>query len=190
MTDNTEVQRIKEIKKKYRKYKYTRLTPHTREKFLEKLKETANVSLAADLVGINRIRAYQLKKKDKEFSDLWDEAIEIGTDMLEYKARIRAMDGVKRPVFYKGEECGYITEYSDRLMETLLAAHRPGKYNRSMVDLPQGAEIIISVKTSGNAESKAIDVTPRQIEEEEVAITDDEIVCRCQPPIFCFQFQN
>ena len=69
---------------------------------MEKLKETANVSLAADLVGINRIRAYQLKKKDKEFSDLWDEAIEIDTDNLEYKARQRAMDGVKRPVFYMG----------------------------------------------------------------------------------------
>ena len=130
MNDNAEEKRIKEVEKKHRKYKYTRLTPHTREKFLEKLKETANISLAADLVGINRIRAYQLKKKDKEFSDLWDEAIEIGTDMLEYKARIRAMDGVKRPVFYKGEECGYITEYSDRLMETLLAAHLPGNANR------------------------------------------------------------
>lgn len=101
MNDNAEEKRIKEVEKKHRKYKYTRLTPHTREKFLEKLKETANISLAADLVGINRIRAYQLKKKDKEFSDLWDEAIEIGTDMLEYKARIRAMDGVKRPVFLR-----------------------------------------------------------------------------------------
>jgi hypothetical protein len=37
--------------------------------------------------------------------------------------------------------------------------------------MPQGAEIIISVKTSGNAESKAIDITPPQIEEEE-ALTE------------------
>ena len=108
MTDNTEVKRIKEIKKKYRKYKYTRLTPHTRAKFLEKLKETANVSLAAELVGVNRIRAYQIKKEDKEFAEAWEEAIEIGIDNLEYEARRRAMHGTSKPVFYKGEVCGHI----------------------------------------------------------------------------------
>ena len=109
---------------------FTRWTPVAREKFLEKLKKTANVSLAADLIGVNRRRAYQEKKEDKEFAEAWEEALEIGTDNLEYKARQRAMDGVKRPVFYKGKKCGYITEYSDKLMDTLLAAHRPAKYHR------------------------------------------------------------
>jgi len=173
MTDNTKDKRIKEIEKKYRKYKYTRLTPHTREKFLEKLKETANVSLAAELVGVNRIRAYQIKKEDKEFAEAWEEAIEIGIDNLEYEARRRAMHGTSKPVFYKGEVCGHIQEYSDKLMEVLLAAHRPGKYNRSLTDLPPGSEIHIGLKTpKGTKQVNPIDVTPKQIEEEEVAITD------------------
>ena len=174
MTDEiekTEEERELEIRARHIEYVNTRLTPLTREKFLQKLKETANVSLSADLVGISRVRAYQVKKKDKAFTEAWDEAIEIGVDNLEYEARRRAMHGTKKPVFYKGEICGHIQEYSDKLMEVLLAAHRPGKYNRSLVDLPQGAEIIISLKTSGNAESKAIDITPLHIEEEE-ALTE------------------
>ncbi len=131
------------------------------------------MSLSADLVGISRVLAYQVKKKDKAFAEAWDEAIEIGIDNLEYEARRRAMNGTKRPVFYKGKVCGHIQEYSDKLMETLLAAHRPSKYNRSMVDLPRGAEIVINIRTpDGTKPVNPIDVTPKQIEEEEVAITD------------------
>ena len=176
MTDEiekTEEERELEIRARHIEYVNTRLTPLTREKFLQKLKETANVSLSADLVGISRVRAYQVRKKDKAFAEAWDEAIEIGVDNLEYEARRRAMDGTKRPVFYKGKVCGHIQEYSDKLMETLLAAHRPSKYNRSMV-VPQGAKIVINIRTPDGTTKplKPTDVTPKQIEEEEVAITD------------------
>jgi len=172
MTDNTKDKRIKEIEKKYRTYKYTRLTPLTREKFLRNIIEGANVSKAAALVGINRIRAYQIKKEDKEFSDLWDEAMEIATDYLEEEARRRAMHGTRRPVFYKGEICGYMREYSDKLMEILLRGHRGQRYDRNLTDLPPGSEIIIAIKTADGKDVKPIDVIPKQIEEEEVAITD------------------
>ena len=59
-------------------------------------------------------------------------------------------------------------------MEVLLAAHRPGKYNRSSTDIPQGARIIINVSNPDGSKEpvKAINVIPKQIEEEEVAITD------------------
>jgi len=172
-TDKTEEERIREIKEKHIEYVNTRLTPVTREKFLQKLKETANVSLSADLVGISRVRAYQVRKKDKAFAEAWDEAIEIGIDNLEHEARRRAMHGTSKPVFYKGEVCGHIQEYSDKLMEVLLAAHRPGKYNRSLTDLPPGSKIVIAIETPDGTESaKPINVTPKQIEEEEVAITD------------------
>jgi DNA-binding transcriptional regulator YdaS (Cro superfamily) len=148
-----------------------KLTPHAREEFLEMLKRTCNVSKSARLIGISRRRAYQVRKKDKEFAKAWAEAIEIATDTLEEEARRRAMDGVDRPQFYQGKICGYIKEYSDKLMDTLLAAHRPAKYRPSMLDLPPGAEIRIGIKTPDNAESKAIDVTPKQIEEEQ-ALTE------------------
>jgi len=168
----TEEERIREIKEKHIEYVNTRLTPIAREKFLQKLKETANVSLSADLVGISRVRAYQVRKKDKAFAEAWDEAIEIGTDNLEYEARHRAMHGVSKPVFYKGEVCGYIQEYSDKLLEMLLRGRRGQIYDRNLTDLPPGSEIIIALKTADGKDAKPIDVIPKQIEEEEVAITD------------------
>ena len=41
--------------------------------------------------------------------------------------RRRAIEGVDKPVFYMGEECGYITEYSD----TMLAMLANGTHRRS-----------------------------------------------------------
>ncbi len=169
--EKTEEEREEEIRARHIEYVNTRLTPLAREKFLQKLKETANVSLSADLVGISRVRAYQVRKKDKAFAEAWDEAIEIGIDNLEHEARRRAMHGTSRPQFYKGEICGYIQEYSDKLIEFLLAAGRPQKYRPNMLDLPPGSKIVIGIKTPEGQESKAIDVTPKQIEEEQT-ITD------------------
>ena len=168
--EKTEEEIEEEIRARHIEYVNTRLTPLAREKFLQKLKETANVSLSADLVGISRVRAYQVRKKDKAFAEAWDEAIEIGIDNLEHEARRRAMHGTRKPVFYKGEICGYMREYSDKLMEILLRGHRGQRYDRNLTDLPPGSEIIIALKTADGKDAKPIDVIPKQLEEE--AITD------------------
>lgn len=163
--------REKEIRATHIEYGNARLTPVTREKFLKKLRETGNVSLAAALVGVSRRRAYQYKKKDKEFAKRWDEAREIGLDNIEHEAVRRSTKGVTKPVFYKGQICGFIQEYSDKLLEMLLRGRRGRVYDRTITDLPPGSEIAIIIRTGDGKEGKAIDVTPKQIEEE-VAITD------------------
>ncbi len=57
-----------------------------------------------------------------------DEALEEGTDLLDAEARRRAVIGIDKPVFYKGEVVGSITKYSDSLLMFLLKAHRPQKF--------------------------------------------------------------
>lgn len=99
-----------------------------KEKFLETLAQTGNVSKSAKKVGITRRRAYQVRHEDTEFSTLWDEAIEIAADALEEEARRRAVTGVLDPVFYKGDKVGAIRKYSDVLLIVLLKATRPEKY--------------------------------------------------------------
>ncbi len=160
-----------EIRLTHRKHVLTILTPDAREKFLEKIRENGNITLAAALVGVSRQRAYQIRDKDKEFAKSWDEAIEIATDNLEHEARRRAMQGTVKPVYYKGQVCGYMQEYSDKLMDTLLAAHRPGKYRPNVGDLPPGSEIAIIIRTGDGKQGQAIDVTPGEPEEEE-ALTE------------------
>lgn len=106
----------------------TKLTPEKAAKFLTVLADTANVTKAAKTIRMARAYLYQLKAKDKRFSAAWDEAIKHGTAALEDEAARRAMEGTLRPVFYKGEKCGTVREYSDTLLIFLLKARDPEKY--------------------------------------------------------------
>jgi len=105
-----------------------RTTDHARQTFLETLRDTANASAAARAASVNRRTGYNWRDENPEFAADWDEALEEATDALEAEARRRALDGVAKPVFYQGEECGTVQEYSDTLMTLLLKAHRPDKY--------------------------------------------------------------
>jgi hypothetical protein len=84
------------------------------------------VAAACRAAGVERATAY--RDRDPRFAAAWDEAAEDGTDLLELECRRRAVEGVDRPVFYKGQQVGTVKEYSDRLLIFLLKANRPEKY--------------------------------------------------------------
>lgn len=58
-------------------------------------------------------------------------AIEEGTDRLEDAARERAIDGVQKPVFYRGKVVGTRIVYSDMLLMALLNARRSERFKYS-----------------------------------------------------------
>lgn len=96
--------------------------------FLDELRETCNVTLAARAAGMSLSTCYKHRRDDVLFAERWDEAINEAVDMLEHEAHRRAFKGTQEPVFYQGVECGYVTKYSDGLATFLLKAHRPDKY--------------------------------------------------------------
>ena len=106
-------------------------TIHWIEPFLEALATTANVTVAAGQVGIDRATAYRRKHSDEVFEQRWEEAIEEAVDLLEGEARRRAAVGVDEPHYYKGEIVGYVKKYDTRLLICLLKAHRPAKYREN-----------------------------------------------------------
>lgn len=121
----------------------TKLTDRAREKFLDVLRSTCNVSEAARAVGISRTTAYQ-HRADASFAIAWDEAEQEAADRLEREAWRRAAEGTKKPIVYKGKITGHYLEYSDRMLELLLKAHRPEKFkDRVATELsgPQGDPI-------------------------------------------------
>ncbi len=93
----------------------TKLTPQKRQRFLKVLAATCNVTVAARDINVSRTQVYEARKRDVEFATAWDNAIEEGADALELDARRRALEGVKEPVFYKGEVCGHVRRYSTAL---------------------------------------------------------------------------
>ena len=99
-----------------------------KQAFLDTLRETCNVTLSAQAVGIATGTAYKHRKDDPLFAERWDEALAEGIDLLEHLAHKRAFQGVEEPVFNKGEVAGFVTKYSDSLTMFLLKAHRPDKY--------------------------------------------------------------
>lgn len=96
--------------------------------FIQELARTCNVSASAIKAGVDRRTVYNARESDPEFAAAWDEALEVGVELMEAEARRRAFDGTLRPVFQGGEEVGRVREYSDTLAIFLLKAHRPEKY--------------------------------------------------------------
>jgi len=99
-------------------------TERRRAAFLERLRESANVSAAARAAGMSRSSAYAVRRRDPDFRAGWDEALEEALDDLEAELRRRAIEGVDKPVFYGGKECGSVKSYSDTLGMFLLKSRR------------------------------------------------------------------
>lgn len=103
-------------------------TRHTQIRFLEALRQTANVMLAAEAVGFSRSRIYERRQADPDFATAWDETEQEAADRLEAEAWRRAVQGTEEPIYQKGQLVGYARRHSDGLLIHLLKAHKPAKY--------------------------------------------------------------
>ena len=95
--------------------------------FIERLRATGNVTLAARVAGVSRQEVYNARNRNKTFRRLWNEALEEAVDLLDGEARRRAT-GIKRDIYYAGKVVGEENVYSDSLLMFLLKAHRPTLY--------------------------------------------------------------
>jgi len=95
--------------------------------FLAAYAEVGNISQAANIAKINRCSHYDWMK-DEDYQRRFHEAHIEACEHLEAEARRRAVKGVAKPVFFRGEECGYVQEYSDTLLMFLMKGAMPGKY--------------------------------------------------------------
>lgn len=103
-------------------------TDRAREKFLETLAQTCNVSEAAREAGFSRRTAYEWRDDDENFAAEWKVAEDEAADKLEREAWRRAVEGTDKPVTYQGKIMASYKEYSDKMLEILLKAHRPDKF--------------------------------------------------------------
>lgn len=111
-----------------RERKNARVSDDEKREFIRVLCETGNVTESARAIGVQPQVMYRIKDRDEEFREAWDLALDEGTDALEAEARRRAVEGVDRPIYQRGELVGYERQYSDQLLIRLLEAHKPEKY--------------------------------------------------------------
>ena len=106
----------------------TKSTPENKAAFLATYARCASLTRSARETGVNPFTIYEWKANDPEFKAAFEDAIEKSTDWLEDEAIRRAAEGVDRPVFFKGVQCGVIREYSDSLLQFMLISRRPDKF--------------------------------------------------------------
>src|SRR4030042_47726 len=116
-----------------------------KKKFLERYPRYCIMGRAARAAGVSRQQVYNWLEGDKDFAAKFEDAKLEAVELLEKEARRRGVDGVKEPVFYKGQVCGAIRKYSDTLLIVLLKGLAPEKY-RERVDTLQHGEVILEVK--------------------------------------------
>ena len=98
--------------------------------FLAAYAQIGIITKAAEIAGIHRNNHRHWLKEDREYAEAFQGAHEEACDNIEAEMRRRAIEGVQKPVFYKGEVCGYITEYSDTLLAMLANGYMPEKYKQ------------------------------------------------------------
>jgi hypothetical protein len=116
-------------------------------------------------------------RKDATYPARFAEARERATQTLEDEAVRRAVEGVRRPVLYRGKQV-YIQgkplfdiEYSDQLLIRLLEAFYPEKYGRhveqiNLMDIdPDKLTLAMLDKIANHLLQKALGATPAVIAE-------------------------
>lgn len=116
--------------------------------FLHFLSETGRVRHSAQLAGFKDADAlYYRRKHDADFSKAWDEALDRAGDKFEDEAVRRAVQGVPKDVYYKGEVVGQEQQYSDGLLAKLMDGakrdkYQPRKENTTNVNVQVGLAVI------------------------------------------------
>ena len=116
--------------------------------FLAAYAQTGIITKAAEIAGIHRNNHRLWLKEDAEYAEAFKESHQEACDNIEAEMRRRAIEGVQKPVFYKGEVCGYITEYSDTMLAMLANGFMPEKYK-------QNARIEVEVVSRDEARRKS-----------------------------------
>lgn len=102
-------------------------------RFLEVIRATGNVRLAADSAGIDRSTPYVRARRDPVFAEAWAAAEQDAIDVLEAEARRRALTA------------------SDALLMFLLRAHRPERYRESV-------DVQVAIRRQAEALAKRLGV--------------------------------
>lgn len=109
------------------------------EAFLKALANCGCVTHAAAAVGMSKQSAHNLYNRPGAagFRRAWEEALDCSLRMVEDGIFSRAIHGVARPIFYKGEQVGEYRHFNDRLAMFLLRTRRPQRYSKPIfIPLP------------------------------------------------------
>jgi hypothetical protein len=103
--------------------------------YLANYRTTGRNDLATKEAKIPYDTPHGWARTDPEFKRMWAEARYDAATVLEDAAYKRAVKGVRRGVYHRGELIGFEREFSDQMLSLLLKGHKPDIYKeRSAVE--------------------------------------------------------
>ena len=135
----------------------TDLDPPWIDLFLRQLKSHGLINTAATTAGVSRRTVDRLREASAEFDYAVEDALEAAADELEMEARRRAVEGVEKGVYYKGDRVDTEVQYSDQLLTTLLKAKRADEFaERKQITGAGGAPLTVVVRSFGDSSAQQI----------------------------------
>ena len=103
-------------------------------RFIEALAGSKCVDEACRQVGMSDTSAYRLRNRPcgGPFRRAWDAAMDCQVHRLEQAFIDRAINGVPRPIFYRGEQVGEWRHFDERAAMFVLRSRRPHRYGKWM----------------------------------------------------------
>lgn len=95
------------------------------KRFLRAFAANPTIRSAARAAGVSVNTHYRWLKRDEDYRERFEDIRPLLMSFLEGAAYKRAVEGVQKPVFHRGEICGHVREYSDTLLAMLLKANDP-----------------------------------------------------------------
>jgi hypothetical protein len=92
---------------------------------LEHVRKGHALAHACRLASITYSTVGSWRRLDMHFAEMLRDAYEEGTDVFVEELRRRAVEGVTKPIYYKGAVVGTVQEYSDQLLLAEIKRRRP-----------------------------------------------------------------
>lgn len=121
--------------------------PHWVDAFLVEFRKHGLERTAAAAAGTTARQVRKYRDENAEFDVAYKEAEDEAADALELEARRRALEGVEKGVYFKGERVDTEVEYSDSLLQTLLKGRREAVFgDKRRITGGNGEPLTIHVK--------------------------------------------
>ena len=111
--------------------------------YLNTYREFGLHGMAAKAAGVARQSVEAHFETDENFKLARQQALADYRESVEKEVRRRAMVGWPEPVYYKGEECGIVTKYSDRMLELHAKRHIPEYRDKQSIDLNATGGVLV-----------------------------------------------
>ena len=120
--------------------------------FLRQLRAHGLIHTAATTAGVTKRTVDRLRESSAEFDYAVEAALEAAADELELEARRRAVEGVEKGVYFRGNRTDTEIVYSDSLLTTLLKAKRADEFaERKQITGAGGTPLTVVVRTFGES---------------------------------------